>query len=57
MVDPFDNFTVGLEYNFGRRENKYYNIEYAIKQPLDSDESHTQSRLATRISFGVFYNF
>ena len=57
MVDPFDNFTVGLEYNFGRRENKYYNIEYAINQPLDSDENHTQSRLARRISFGVFYNF
>ncbi len=57
MVDPFDNFTVGLEYNYGRRENKYYNIEYAIRNPLGTDENHTQARIASRISFGVFYNF
>lgn len=57
MVDPFENFTVGLEFNYGNRDNKYTGIEYPVRQILSSENSHSQSRSATRISFGLFYDF
>lgn len=53
MVDPFKDFTVGVEYNIGNKENTYSGqinggtVNQTIKK----------ARLAQRISFGVFYNF
>ena len=55
MADPFENFTVGLEFNYGNRENRYYDIEHT--DTTSSGSSHIQSRAAIRISFGLFYNF
>ncbi len=57
MIDPFDNFTVGMEFNVGSRDNEYYNIAYPDNPPPDATDFHKQSRIATRISFGIFYNF
>ncbi len=52
MYDPFENFTVGLEYNYGHKRNMY---EGTINGTPNM--SHVQSRSASRISFGLFYNF
>jgi hypothetical protein len=57
MADPLKDFTVGMEFNIGSRDNEYYDIKYTGTPPPDATDYHKQSRLATRISFGVFYNF
>jgi hypothetical protein len=57
MADPFENFTVGIEYNYGKRGNYYHNIEYPLITPLYGENTLTKTRAANRISFGVFYNF
>jgi len=57
MLDPFENFTVGLEFNYGTRDNRYHNVEYPVLKSSISESSYTQTRSATRISFGLFYDF
>ncbi len=52
MYDPFENFTIGIEYNYGHKRNFYDGTINGI-----ANSSHTQSRDANRISFGLFYNF
>lgn len=52
MYDPFENFTIGLEYNFGYKKNIY---EGTIDGRAHSKIE--KSRNANRISFGLFYNF
>jgi hypothetical protein len=53
MIDPFEDFTVGVEFNIGNKENTY-NGEF---NNGGKHESLSVSRLAQRVSFGVFYNF
>jgi hypothetical protein len=52
MFDPFENFTIGLEYNYGYKLNMYDGTIGGIP-----NSSTTQSRDASRISFGLFYSF
>jgi hypothetical protein len=57
MADPLKDFTVGVEFNIGSRNNQYFDIVNPINPLPDANDYHKQSRLATRISFGIFYNF
>jgi hypothetical protein len=53
LVDPFEGFTCGIEYNIGNKSNNYNGFIN------DGTEKSTieKSRLAQRISFGIFYKF
>jgi hypothetical protein len=53
MVDPFEDFTVGIEYNIGNKENTYMG-KFDDSQNV---ETIKKNRIAQRISFGLFYNF
>lgn len=52
MYDPFENFTVGIEYNYGFKKNLYEGIIDNVP-----DSKIEKKRHANRISFGLFYNF
>lgn len=55
MADPFKDFTIGIEYNYGDRSNNYTgNIYQVWPNNLNNFE---KTRAANRISFGLFYNF
>ena len=53
MIDPFEDFTVGLEYNIGNKENTYR----GKFDESTTEETLKKNRIAQRISFGLFYNF
>ncbi len=53
MVDPFEDFTVGVEYNIGNKQNTYMgNFNSST-----TEETLQKNRMAHRINFGLFYNF
>jgi len=53
MVDPFKDFTVGIEYNIGQKQNVYK----GKFNGSDQNDELIKDRIAQRISFGLFYNF
>lgn len=53
LVDPIEGFTFGFEYNIGNKSNNYNGF-------IDNGTENStieKSRLAQRISFGIFYRF
>ena len=57
MADPIDDLTVGIELNIGSRANIYHKVTFPDTTDPGFYASYKQARIATRISFGVFYNF
>ncbi|TAJ15495.1 hypothetical protein DMA11_00975 [Marinilabiliaceae bacterium JC017] len=58
MYDPFENFTLGVEYNLGYKENVYHgDIVYDETGENHDSDRLSKGRNAHRISFGLFYNF
>lgn len=56
MWDPYPNFTIGVEFNYGVKRVKSkgdYIVPVNTVNPFDNDKS----RDASRISFGFLYNF
>ena len=56
MWDPYPNFSIGVEFDYGIKSVKYSGNavgDSGLTVPLDED----QSRDASRVSFGFLYNF
>ncbi|MCK5781934.1 MAG: hypothetical protein KAH10_05055 [Flavobacteriales bacterium] len=58
LWDPYPNFSIGVEFNYGLKNVKTKGTFYEGDEPLKpTDFDEDQSRDASRISFGFMYNF
>ncbi len=56
MFDPTDNLTFGVEYNYGVKQTAHSG-HLTDESTTEEKDAIDKSRSASRISFGVFFNF
>ena len=57
MWDPYPNFTIGVEFNYGVKQVKTKGTHTSVGDGSVTTFDNDQSRDASRISFGFLYNF